>query len=187
MVAAPQALIWVSRSLFMFILNALLECNIDCHSMCNWPINVQCPQCLPQCILYEIGFDRIKWNIDGLSSRTMYFLCQINVFESFESLNQMNTSFSTYQTAYFEHFKTFNISLTLNGLQYVQMQQQCSKLLPALIRPLFWEWKWNSFPKLCYLCRLRDKSGNVLGQWGETLQYGVFSHRLSPYSEWSIS
>ena len=63
-------------------LNALIKCNIDCPSMCNWPINVQCPQCLPQRMLYEIGFDLIKWKIEGLLSRSMYFLCQINVFES---------------------------------------------------------------------------------------------------------
>ena len=36
--------------------NALIECSIDCPFMCDWPINVQCPQCLPQCMLYEIGF-----------------------------------------------------------------------------------------------------------------------------------
>ena len=29
---------------------------INCPSMCNWPINVQCPQCLPQCMLCEISF-----------------------------------------------------------------------------------------------------------------------------------
>ena len=55
---------------------------IDFPSLCNWPINVQCPQCLPQCMFNEIGFDLIKWNIEGLLSRSMYFLCQINVFES---------------------------------------------------------------------------------------------------------
>ena len=65
----------------MSILNALIECSIDCLSLCNWPINVQCPQCLPQCMLYEIGFDLTKWTIEGLLSRNMYFLCQINVFE----------------------------------------------------------------------------------------------------------
>ena len=35
-------------------------------------------------MLYEIGFDLIKWNMEGLLSRSTYFLCQINVFESFE-------------------------------------------------------------------------------------------------------
>ena len=34
-------------------------------------------------MLYEIGLDLKKWNIEGLLSRSMYFLCQINVFESF--------------------------------------------------------------------------------------------------------
>ena len=62
----------------MSILNALIKCSIDCPSMCNWSINVQCPQCLPQCMLYEIGFDLMKWNIEGSSSRSMYFLWQMN-------------------------------------------------------------------------------------------------------------
>ena len=66
----------------MSILNAVMECSIDCPSLCNWPINVQCAQCLPQCMLHEIGFDLTKWNIEGLSSRSMCFLCQINVFKS---------------------------------------------------------------------------------------------------------
>ena len=80
----------------MSTLNALIKCSIDCPSMCNWPINVQCPQCLPQCMLYEIGFDLIKWKIEGLLSRSMDFLCQINVFESF--LNPfVNILFPTFQ------------------------------------------------------------------------------------------
>ena len=70
-------------------LNALIKCIIDCPSMCNWPINVPCPQCLPQCMLFEIAFDLIKWKIEGLLSRSMYLLCQINVFESFESFRCM--------------------------------------------------------------------------------------------------
>ena len=44
-------------------LNALIKCSIDCPSMCNWPVNVQCPQCLPHCMLYEIGFGLIKWGV----------------------------------------------------------------------------------------------------------------------------
>ena len=83
MVAAPQALIRVSRRGKFVFLNALIKFSMDCPSMCYWPINVQCPQCLPQCMLYEIGFDLIKWKIEGLLSRTMYFFGQITVFESF--------------------------------------------------------------------------------------------------------
>ena len=60
-------------------LNALIKCSIDCPSMCIRPINVQCPQCLPQCMLYEIGFDEKS---RGYYQECMYFLCQINVFES---------------------------------------------------------------------------------------------------------
>ena len=66
----------------MSILNALIECSIDCPSLCNWPINVHCPQYLPQCMLYEIGFDLTKWHIEGLLLRRMYFLRQIYVLES---------------------------------------------------------------------------------------------------------
>ena len=67
----------------MSILNALIECSIDCPSLCNWPISFQCPQCLPQYMLYGIGFDITKWNIEGLLSRSMYFLCQINALNPF--------------------------------------------------------------------------------------------------------
>ena len=49
----------------MTILNALIECSIDCPSLYNWPINIQSPQCLSQCMLYEIGFGLIKMKYRG--------------------------------------------------------------------------------------------------------------------------
>ena len=66
-------------------LNALIKSSIDCPSMCNWPVNVQCPQCLPHCMLYEIGFGIIKWgvvikkHVFSLSNKCFWIL------ESFES------------------------------------------------------------------------------------------------------
>ena len=83
MIAAPLGLIRVSRR-GRYVYSKWI--NRMQHRLpflvCNWPINVHCPQSLPQCMLYEIGFDLTKWNIEGLLSRSMHFLCQINVFES---------------------------------------------------------------------------------------------------------
>ena len=73
MVAVPWALIRVSRRDKYVILNALIECSIDCPSMCNWPIDVQCPRCLPQCT----GGNRAKlpsprWCRRGRSLREVF-------------------------------------------------------------------------------------------------------------------
>ena len=65
-------------------LNALIKCSIDCPSMCNLPVNVQCPQCLPHCMLYEIGFGLIKWgvvikkHVFSLSNKCFWILNPLN-------------------------------------------------------------------------------------------------------------
>ena len=75
-------------------LNALIKCSIDCPSMCNWPINVQCPQCLPQCMLYEICFGLIKW---GVVIKKHVFSLSNKCFESLNPLNPLKSKlFITY-------------------------------------------------------------------------------------------
>ena len=71
---------------FCLGLNVLIECIIDCPSLYNWPINIQCPPCLSQCMLYEIGFGLIRMKYGGCIIKNHYFICQIDVFESFESV-----------------------------------------------------------------------------------------------------
>ena len=111
----------------MSILNALIECSIDCHSLRNWPVNVQCPQCLPQCMLYEIGFDLMKWNIEGLLSRSMYFLCQIKCFVFFQkwmqqtSLPSMDSVSSLSPQPGFCHVYMLYLTLILNTHYFCNM------------------------------------------------------------------